>query len=153
MGLRLGLSLWGSTVGHPSNCWASCSSSSPHVLNITALTGKIRQNVAVLLRAVWPANARRRRTPLVVCVLRLPSCSACGTRRERKNIHKLCLCVAHMQSTCLLWKKTFSSPDVDILLGSYTSPRLSSAVCLLSVCLSRVRSPKLREKRAKFRRP
>ena len=24
MGLGLGLSLWGSTVGHPSNCWASC---------------------------------------------------------------------------------------------------------------------------------
>jgi len=24
MGLGLGLRLWGSTVGHPSNSWASC---------------------------------------------------------------------------------------------------------------------------------
>jgi len=29
MGLRLGLSLWGSTVGHPSNCWASCYATLP----------------------------------------------------------------------------------------------------------------------------
>jgi len=32
MGLGLGLSLWGSTVGHPSNCWASCYFGSMHVI-------------------------------------------------------------------------------------------------------------------------
>jgi len=29
MGLGLGLKLWGSTVGHPSNSWASCTHTYP----------------------------------------------------------------------------------------------------------------------------